>query len=118
MLELAAGARCNDFRILKIVRNHCQMQHKPRALRKEGKLCMCMAGGDCKKHGTVINSTFELEVVPGVLEAMLLLYYEFGCLTNSTRYQYKGHFGACHRVVMMSLFLFMDQLGFWLMKRG
>lgn len=44
---------------------------------------MCVAGGDCEKHGTVVNSTFELEVVPGGLEAMPLLYYEFGCLTNS-----------------------------------
>lgn len=63
-------------------------------------VCVCVEGGG-KKHGTVTNSTFELEIVSGSLKAMLLPYYEFGCVTNSQR--------ACHGVVL-GLFLLMDQL--------
>lgn len=52
-------------------------------------MCVCVEGGG-KKHGTVTNSTFELEVVSGSLEAMLLPYYEFGCVTNSTSLPWCG----------------------------
>lgn len=53
----------------------------------------------------MIKSTFELEVVPGSLEAMLLFYYEFGFLTGSQL----GNNRACHGVVI-GLLLLMGEL--------
>lgn len=44
------------------------MQHKPRALRKEGKMCVCVCS---KKH------ELEVEVILGYGDTMLLLYYKF-----------------------------------------